>query len=301
MMDPDHELFVAVVDEGGLAAAGRRLHISPAMMSKRLARLEERLGAKLVHRTTRRLALTSTGEQLHADLRGILAALDEAERRVSGASAVASGALRVTAPTSFGRMHLAPYLQRFLDAHPKVELSIDLSDDFADLIESRADLAIRITADPGAGLTAQRLATNRRILCASPAYLVQHGTPRTIADLGHHRLLAADGQMPWRLIGPKGPTKVEGHSHVRTNSSELVRELTLAGGGVALRSLWDISTALLRGEVQQILPAYEGSSDVGLFAVQLPQANPPRAISAFVDFLVTLYVPTPPWERTVLP
>lgn len=300
MMDPDHELFVSIVDEGGLAAAGRRLHISPAMMSKRLARLEERLGAKLVHRTTRRLALTPAGERLHTDLRGILAALEEAERRVSGASAVASGPLRITAPTSFGRMHLAPYLQRFIDAHPKVELSIDLSDDFADLIESRADLAIRITADPGPGLTAKRLATNRRILCAAPAYLERFGVPETIADLKEHRLLAAEGQMPWRLVGPKGPVPVEGRSHVRTNSSELVRELALAGGGIALRSLWDISDALARCAVRQILPAYEGSSDVGLFAVTLPQANPPRAITAFVEFLVGLYAATPPWELSAV-
>jgi len=151
MMDPDHELFVCIVDEGGLAAAGRRLHISPTMMSKRLARLEERLGARLIHRTTRRLALTPAGERLHTDLRGVLSALDEAGRRVSGTSAVVAGPLRITAPTSFGRMHVAPWLPRFLDVHPRVELSLDLSDDFADLIDTRADLAIRITADPGPG------------------------------------------------------------------------------------------------------------------------------------------------------
>ncbi|MBH1992002.1 MAG: LysR family transcriptional regulator [Sphingomonadaceae bacterium] len=300
MMDPDHELFVAIVDEGGLAAAGRRLHISPAMMSKRLARLEDRLGARLVHRTTRRLALTPSGERLHADLRGILAELDEAERRVSGASAVVSGPLRITAPTSFARMHIAPYLHRFVEAHPRVDLHIDLSDDFADLIATRADLAIRITADPGPGMIAQRLAPNRRILCAAPAYLERMGEPRAIPDLKSHRLLAADGQMPWRLVGPKGPVSIEGRSHIRTNSSEVVRELTLSGAGIALRSLWDISDALANGQVRQILPDHEGSSDVALYAVQLAQPNPPLSIRAFVDFLVGLYRPTPPWERSAI-
>ena len=301
MMDPDHELFVAIVAEGGLAAAGRRLHVSPTMMSKRLARLEHRLGAKLVHRTTRRLALTPAGERLHADLRAILAALDDAERRVSGASAVATGPLRISAPTSFGRMHLAPYLQRFLDDHPAVDLSVDLSDDYSDLLDGRFDLAIRISADPGPALAARRLATNRRILCAAPAYLDAHGSPNRIADLKAHRLLAARGQMPWRLIGPKGPATIDGRSHVHTNSSELVRELTLAGGGVALRSLWDIADALDQGLVRQILPDHQGSADVGLYAVHLPQANPPRALTAFIEFLVGLYAPTPPWERPVLP
>lgn len=301
MMDPDHELFVAVADEGSLAAAGRRLSISPAMVSKRIARLEERLGAKLMHRTTRRLSLTAAGRRLLDDLRAILAALDEAEQRVTGASAIASGPLRVSAPTSFGRMHLAPHLPRFIADHPKVELTLDLSDGFVDLIAGRYDLAIRITTDPDLGVSARRLATNRRILCAAPAYLDRFGTPATVAELKAHRLLAADGQMPWRLIGPKGPVTVEGRSAVRTNSSELVRELALAGGGVALRSLWDIAEPLRQGTIRQILPDIEGSADVGLYAVHLPQRNPPRALSAFVEFLVTLYCPAPPWESVVLP
>jgi len=300
MMDPDYDLFAAIVVEGGLAAAGRRLRISPAMVSKRLVRLEERLGARLIHRTTRRLALTPAGERLHDDLREIMTALDAAERRVSGACEEASGTIRITAPTSFGRMHIAPHLGRFMDAHPRVTLHIDLSDDYADLLTTRADLAIRITADPGQSLATRRLATNRRILCAAPAYLEQFGAPQGIAELRKHRLLAAGGQLPWRLTGPDGAISVDGASHVPTNSSEVVRELAIAGTGIALRSLWDISEALALGQVRQILPAWEGSADVGLFAVHLPQPNPPLALSAFIDFLAGLYQPTPPWEGTAI-
>jgi DNA-binding transcriptional LysR family regulator len=300
MMDPDYDLFAAIVAEGGLSAAGRRLNISAAMVSKRLVRLEERLGVRLIHRTTRRLALTPAGEQFHTDLQGIRTALDEAERRATGALAIASGLLTVTAPTSFARMHIAPHIGRFLDAHPRVTLNLDLSDDFVDLLQSRADLAIRIAADPGQGMTARRLATNRRILCAAPAYLDRFGTPGTLAALKDHRLLAASGQLPWRLVGPDGPVRVEGISHVRTNSSEVVRELALSGVGVALRSLWDISDGLSRGQLRQILPDHEGSADVGLFAVHPPQPRPPLALTAFIAFLRALYTPIPPWEREAI-
>lgn len=297
MMDPDYDLFAAIVEEGGLAAAGRRLRISPAMVSKRLVRLEERLGARLIHRTTRRLALTGAGERLHDDLREIMTALAAAERRISGVAQEASGTIRITAPTSFGRMHLAPWLGRFLDDHPRVNLHVDLSDDYVDLFAERVDLAIRISVDPGHGLAARRLATNRRILCAAPGYIKSFGIPLDMADLRKHRLLAADGQLPWRLMGPDGPVSIGGVSHVRTNSSEVVRELTITGVGIALRSLWDVSESLSLGHVRRILPEWEGSADVGLFAVHLPQPNPPQALSAFIDFLTGLYQPMPPWER----
>lgn len=301
MMDPDYDLFAAIVEEGGLSAAGRRMGISPAMVSKRLVRLEERLGARLIHRTTRRHALTPQGERLHGDLRAIMAALDDAERRVTGASAVASGRLMVTAPTSFGRMHVAPYLDRFLDTHPRVALHLHLSDDFADLLEARADLAIRITDDPSAGnLTAHRLSANERIVCAAPSYLDRFGTPATLADLRQHRLLATDGQLPWRLTGPRGAVQVEGTSHVRTNSGEVVRELAIAGVGVALRSLWDISDALAQGQLRRILPDYAGPGDVAIYALHPLQANPPLAITAFIAFLAALYAPVPPWHRNAI-
>lgn len=300
MMDPDYELFAIIVEEGGLASAGRRLNISPAMVSKRLMRLEGRLGARLIHRTTRRLSLSPAGERLHADLRPILAALDEAERRLSGASPDIIEPLRITAPTSFGRMHIVPNLAGFLDRHPGIALHIDLSDDFNDLFAARIDLAIRIAAEPGPGLAARRIATNRRILCAAPAYLARFGTPQAIADLAGHRLLAADGQFPWRLSGPDGQEAVEGKSHVRTNSSEVVRELARSGAGIALRSLWDVSDALAQGALRQILPTYEGSRDVGLFAVYPQQPRPPRAVTAFIDYLTQAFSPQPPWERAAI-
>jgi DNA-binding transcriptional LysR family regulator len=151
MLDPDYALFARVVAAGSLSAAARDMGISPAMASKRMARLEARLGARLIHRTTRRLALTEQGEGFHRDVLGILAAVEAAEGRLRGPGDGLSGPLRLSAPTSFGRMHLAPHLKPFLDRHPGIELTLDLSDGFSDLIAEKIDLAIRISSGVGPG------------------------------------------------------------------------------------------------------------------------------------------------------
>jgi DNA-binding transcriptional LysR family regulator len=294
MLDPDHDIFVAIVAAGSLSAAGRNLGLSPAMVSKRLARLESRLGARLLHRSTRRMAMTARGERLHEDLCGIIVALGEAEARVRGDPGQPGGQLRVSAPTSFGRMHLAPYIAGFLALYPRVELTLDLSDDYIDLHASRVDVAIRITADIPAGLVAHRLATSDRALCASPAYLAEHGAPRTVAQLAGHRLLAASGQLPWRLSGPEGEIVIEGASHVRTNSSEVVRELAIAGAGIALRSLWDVNPALESGALHRILPHISGSRDLAIYAVHPPAVGPDATLACFLDFLRDLYGEAPP-------
>ena len=140
-MDQDYALFAAVIDSGSLSAAGRRLHLSPAMVSKRLRRLEERLGARLINRTTRRLSPTAAGQAFHHDVSAILAAAAAAEARVSGLTAAPAGPLRISAPTSFGRLHIAPHLSRFLDRYPRVEVELQLEDGFVDLIGARIDLA----------------------------------------------------------------------------------------------------------------------------------------------------------------
>jgi len=295
MLDPDYVLFARAVAAGSLSAAARDLGISPAMASKRLSRLEVRLGARLVHRTTRRLALTEQGEGFHRDVLGILAAVEAAEARLRGPDDGLSGPLRLSAPTSFGRMHLAPHLKPFLDRHPAIELSLDLSDGFSDLIADKIDLAIRISSGVAPGLEAQRLATSRRILCAAPAYLDGHGAPGSLADLAGHRLLAATGQLPWRLTRGQRRMEVAGASYVRTNSSEVVRELALSGLGIALRSLWDVSEELASGRLVRVLADIEGSADVGIYAVR-PRGEPSAAVTALTDFIAQLYAPAP-WEK----
>lgn len=295
-IDPDLALFAHVVSAGSIAAAARRIGLSSPMVSRRLARLEARLGVTLVRRTTRRLELTAQGEGFYREVRDILAAIEQAEARLTGAARRSAGPLKISAPTSFGRLHVAPLLKPFLDRHPKVAVTLELSDNYADLLAGHIDLAVRITAELPPGVEATRLATSRRVLCAAPGYIAAQGAPASLAELHGHSLLAADGQLPWRLSWDGQEVVVGGESVVRTNSSEVVRELAVAGVGIALRSLWDVSRELAAGRLVRILPQVEGSLDVGIYAVRPRSPFTPPAVEAFVGHLRTTLGPRPPWE-----
>jgi len=295
MSPSEYRLFATIVSEGSLSAAARAMRISPAMVSKRLAQLEDRLAARLIHRTTRRLSLTSAGEQFHADVIEILHSIERAEHRVAGMDKEPRGPLRVTVPTSFGRMHIAPHLCRFLDTYPKVELSFDLTDEVVDLLAERIDVALRITTVLPSGFQAFRLADNHRVLCASPGYLARHGTPASIEDLLHHRLLAANGQLPWHLAHQSKRRLIDGPSHVSTNSSEVVRELALSGAGIALRSLWDVDGPLRSGQLTPILPEWHSPEDLGIYSLQPNAPTPSPAADAFVQFVKSILEPLR-WE-----
>jgi DNA-binding transcriptional LysR family regulator len=293
----EYALFAAVVEAGSLTGAARALRLSPAMVSKRLVRLEQRLGVQLVRRTTRRLALTDVGEAFHQRVVAILDAVREAEALVAGRATTPAGRLRVSAPTSFGRLHIAPRLHEFLDAHPQLRLEIDLTDTFVDLLAERIDVAVRIAVPAADALAWHRLAANRRVLCAAPGYLAAHGEPRTLEELRRHRLLAAAGQSPWRLEGRAGLRTVDVDSHVRTHSSEIVRELVLGGGGIALRSTWDVAQDLRDGRLLRVLPGYQGAADVGVYAVCPRSERIAPSVRAFIEFLQRLYAPVPAWDR----
>lgn len=299
-MDREYELYARVIETGSLAAAGRSLNLSPAMVSKRIAALEDRLGARLLHRTTRKLATTEAGQRFYERVSEILAASREAESLVTGAAGEPNGRLKLTAPTSFGRLHVAPHLKAFLDRWPRLEIELDLSDGYVDLLGERIDLAIRIAPGVETGLTGHRLAPNRRLLCASPSYLRQHGAPARLQDLRRHRLLAAEGQLPWRLQAKGGQiVTVSGDSAVRTNSSEVVRELAIAGLGIALRSTWDVGNELRSGVLQVVLPDHPGAADVNIFAVHPVTNFVPAGVRAFIDHLRAIYGEAPSWDRAL--
>ncbi|MFN4169253.1 MAG: LysR family transcriptional regulator, partial [Pannonibacter phragmitetus] len=201
----DMEIFARVVTAGSMSAAGREMGLSPAVVSKRIRRLEDKLGTRLLQRTTRQIALTEAGHGFYDRVLAILASVEEAETFVTRGSAQARGTLKVSAPTSFGRMHVAPYLARFLEANPDLYVSLDLSDEFVDIVGDGYDLAIRIAELSDSSLVARRLAPVHRVLCASPSYIERHGEPKSIDDLvENHVRVAAAAQDPWRLMGPRG-------------------------------------------------------------------------------------------------
>ncbi|MCM2394841.1 LysR family transcriptional regulator [Rhizobium sp. S95] len=293
----DLEVFARVIATGSMSMAARDLGLSPAVVSKRIKRLEDRLGTRLLQRTTRQISLTEAGQGFHQRILAVLAGIEEAETYASGRSSEVSGTLKISAPTSFGRMHIAPHLKAFMDAHPDLAIQLVLSDEFTDIVGGGFDLAIRIAELTDSTLVAKRLAPVRRLLCASPDYITAHGMPRNIDDLKRHRCLPAHNHDVWRLEGPQGTLNIRPEGMLITNSSEVIREAVIAGLGIALRSTWDIGEELKTGRLVQVLPAYEGSHNVTLSAVYPSRQFLPAKVRLFIDYLAELYGHVPYWER----
>ena len=293
----DLEIFARVVSAGSMSAAGRELGLSPAVVSKRLRRLEDRLGTRLMQRTTRQISLTEAGQGFYERVVAILAGIEEAEAFVSRRSTLARGVLKVSVPTSFGRMHIAPHIHAFMQANPDLGVNLELRDEFVDIVGDGYDLAIRIAELSDSSLVARKLAPVRRILVASPAYLERHGQPERIEDLGRHVCLAPHNNEPWKLEGPDGQIVHRPVGPLQTNSSDVVREAVIGGIGIALRSTWDIGAELADGRLVQVLPDYEGSRNVAIHAVYASRRFLPVKVRVFIDYLADLYGPTPYWDR----
>jgi DNA-binding transcriptional LysR family regulator len=280
-----------------MSAAGRDMGLSPAVVSKRISHMEERLGARLFQRTTRQLKLTETGKGFYERIVTILNDIEEAEAFVSQLNAKASGTLRVTAPTGFCRRHMAPYLASFLQQHPELNLELHLSDSIVDIVGEGIDLAIRIAELDDSSLVARRLAPCHRVICATPDYLDRHGMPQTLNDLSRHNCLTVGFHSVWRLEGPEGQVSLRVSGNLRSNASDVVHEALLSGLGIGLRSTWDVSDDLKSGRLRIALPDYHEGARLGVYAVYPCRQFVPAKLRVFVDFLAQLYGPEPYWDR----
>jgi DNA-binding transcriptional LysR family regulator len=270
------------------------------MISKRLTRLEDRLGVKLLQRTTRRLTPTEVGQSFYERVLAVLAAVEDAENFAAIDSERPRGLLKISVPTAFGRLHIAPKLKAFMDQYPDLRLQVDLNDHYVDLVAGSFDLAVRIGTLPDSSLVARRLAPNRRVLCAAPEYLEKFGEPNELQDLYHHRLLAADPLIVWKLEGPEGMVIFKPQSVLQTNSSEVVREGVVSGLGIGLRSTWDVHNELKRGVLKRVLPAYSGGADVNIYGVYSGRRLVPVKVRAFVEYLSSIFGPDIPyWDRDI--
>jgi DNA-binding transcriptional LysR family regulator len=288
-MDKYQEMrvFTAVVDAGSFVAAADALGMSKAAVSRYVSDLEQRLGARLLHRTTRTLSLTTEGEVFLARSREILASMEDAEAEISTHSHIATGLLKVSVPVSFGIQHLAPLWSEFMQANPRVSLDVQLADRIMDLVDEGFDLAVRIARLPDSSLVSRKLASTRLVLCASPDYL------RTRAPLAHpneladhdvigYSLLAMGDQ--WHFTGPEGPVTVKVRPHLRSNNGDTCVAACIHGGGIQLQPTFLIANELATGELVEVLPQYR-SIELGIYAVYPTRKFVMPKVRAMLDFL----------------
>lgn len=288
-MDKYQEMrvFTAVIDAGSFVAAAEALGMSKAAVSRYVSDLEQRLGVRLMHRTTRRLSLTAEGEVFLARSREILASIEESEAEVSTRSHTASGLLKVSVPVSFGIRHLAPLWCEFMQAHPRVTLDVQLADRIMDLVDEGFDLAVRIARLPDSSLVSRKLASTRLVLSASPEYLRRRGTPGHPGELAGHdvigySLLAMSDQ--WQFTGPQGPVTVKVRPHVWSNNGDTCVATCIRGAGIQLQPTFLIESELASGQLVEVLPQYR-SMELGIYAIYPTRKFVLPKVRALVEFL----------------
>jgi DNA-binding transcriptional LysR family regulator len=293
----DFDIFARVARTGNMSAAGRDMGLSPAVVSKRISLLEERLGARLFQRTTRQLTLTETGEGYFKRVVDILSLVEEAEDFVTRRNTNARGVLKITAPTSFSRLHIAPLLPGFLLQYPEIQLDVHLTDNFVDIIREGYDVAVRIGELQDSSLVARKLSPDTRVICAAPSYLERHGTPKCIADLENHNCLSAGAQEVWRIEGPEGNRQVRVKGNIRSNSAELIHEALVLGVGLGLRGVWEVGADIKSGALKVVMPQYRGSSKMAIYAVYPCRDFMPTKVNAFIEYVADHFGLEPYWER----
>lgn len=294
------QVFVRVAALGSFSAAARALHLSQTMVTKHVAALEDRLGIKLLHRSTRRLVLTEGGRNYLSACERILAEIEEAEASASLDRIEPRGTLRLNVPLTFGFRHVVPALSEFSRLYPAVSVDLGLADRFVDLVEEGWDLAIRIGRLKDSSLVARKIAPCRTAVCAAPAYLEEHGTPRSLDDLSRHNCLgytlpSAVGANRW-VFGPDGDIVVPVQGNLRANNGDALLAAALAGQGVIYQPTFLVGDSLRSGDLVRILDEYP-TYDLAVHAVLPSGRQAPAKVRVFVEFLAERFAPRPDWDR----
>ncbi|MDH5245804.1 MAG: LysR family transcriptional regulator [Betaproteobacteria bacterium] len=292
--------FVAVADRGSFAAAAAEEGVTPVVIGRRIDALERRLGARLLYRSTRRLTLTEDGAVFLEHCRRVLADVDAAEGTVSAGRHAAVGHLVISAPAGFGRQHVARHGSAFIKEHPQLRLSFNLSDRVVDLVREGYDLGIRIGGELDPNYVAIKLASNRRVVCGTPAYFRRRGKPKALEDLARHNCLAFNleggQQRGWLFRRGGRQVNVRVSGNLDCNDGELLHRWALEGLGIAWRSTWEIARELERGELVTVLDAFALPS-YDIHAVYPQHRNVPARLRLFVDYLKRAYARPGYWSR----
>lgn len=298
-------VFVRVAELRSFSAAAERLGMSASGASRAVARLEKRLGASLLDRTTRRVDLTRDGLEYYQHCRQILAELDKATAAMARAGGTPRGRLRVQIPVGFGKRIIVPALPRFVERYPEIVLDVELNDRGTDLAKERIDVAVRVGHIRDASLAARRLCHTRFVTCAAPAYLEKHGEPRAPAELKKHRCLGyfipqTGRYREWEFLVNSVERSRAIHGNLNINSGEALLDAMLAGGGIATIATFVAAEAVARGELRIVLRDFIAKGpDISL--IYLPSHRHAPAVRAFVDYLVALVPADPPWDRIIDP
>jgi DNA-binding transcriptional LysR family regulator len=296
----DIAVFVQVVDSGSFTAAAERLELSKAVVSKYVTRLENRLGARLLNRTTRRLSLTEVGRAFYERSQAGLRELEEAEAEVSRLQGAPRGTLRINAPMSFGILHIAPAIPEFLQQYPDLNVDMNLDDRQLDLVEEGFDLAIRIAQLPDSTLVARRLGPCRHVVCGAPGYFRRHGIPRTPRDLRDHNAITfkyQDSAREWHFLAPDStPVRVPVRGSIQMNNSLGLREALLQEVGITLTPTFVVGADIQTGRLEAVLKDYK-TLELSIYAVFPQQRHLSPKVRAFVEFMAGRMAGEPAWDR----
>ncbi len=291
------KIYCSVVENDSLAGAARSLNISPSVVSKKLTALEDRLGVRLLNRTTRRVSVTEVGSAYYERCRRIIAEVDEAEVAISQSHNVPRGLLRITAPSTFTNRHVTPHLPAFVNRYPEIELQVHVNDRIADLVDEGIDLAIRIAQLKDSSLIARRLAPNHRSIVATPEYLKNWGIPKRPEDLFQHSLITWPPGNPindWHFVVDGKERRIRTTGTVSINDGDAILSTVLASGGLAMLAAFMTGKYVQDGRLLPVLEDYV-REDVPIYAVYPSNRHLSPKVRAFVDFLVEIYGPRPYW------